>query len=445
MTTLSNGIRVATEKTSHQTASVGVYVKAGSRNEDLETSGTAYLLEKMLFRGTTSQSKTDISNNLEAIGAIQKNETGREISSYTLQVFKGDVNKAVKILGDAISNSVLNENELEIVKEEVSQEHEDNSHAYFETTIDNSHFNVYRDHMMGQPVKGDRDVTSSLRADHLRDFHTTNFFGDNIVVVGAGNINHEEFVQQVNQHFSSLPKQTSAQIKNTEKAVFNPALLFIRDDEMVNSNVGIFYDAPSIKHPDYYSFLLLQNMLGDYRVDKNAEHLNDVHKQYNALHTLLGNLPDVTKQQSLYYAYSDSGIWGNYFFGNEVFTRQMNYCGVCIPTIYSHYLTDVEVFRGRASYFNKLLNREAPSQIISEIGPQILYLNRRVPRSEIAKRIAHIDSHHLKHLCNDWFYDAEPSFTNWGPIESVSSVGSYKYFKVNTMATVSNMHHTLFQ
>lgn len=417
---------------------------AGSRHEDLETSGSAYLLEKMLFRGTTSRSKSDIESTLDSMGAIQKNDTCREVTNFTLQVFKGDVNKAVKLLGDAVSNSVLNDNELELVKEEVHQEHEDNHHRYFETTIENAHFNVYREHMMGQPKKGDRDVLHTLRADHLREFHTTNYFGDNIVVVGAGNINHEEFVSQVNQHFANLPKQTSAKIKNKEKAVFNPALLFVRDDEMVNSNVAVFYDAPSVKHPDYYAFLLLKNMLGNYRVDKNAEHLNDVKKQYNSMHALLGDLPDVTRQEALYYAYSDSGIWGNYLYGNEVFTRQMNYCGVCMPTIYAHYLNDVEVFRGRNSLYNGLLKAEAPAQIVQEIGPQILYLGRRVPRSEIAKRVAHLDNHHLKHLCNEWFYDAEPSFTNWGPVEGVAQVGSYKYFKVNTMATVTNAHHTLF-
>jgi hypothetical protein len=67
-----------------------------------------------------------------------------------------------------------------------------------------------------------------------------------------------------------------------------------------------------------------------------------------------------------------------------------------------------------------------------------------VPRSEGAKRVAHIDNYHMKNMCNSWFYDAEPSFTNWGPIEGVSQVGSYKYFKVNTMSTVLNTHHTLF-
>jgi len=213
---------------------------------------------------------------------------------------------------------------------------------------------------------------------------------------------------------------------------------------MVNSNIGVFYDAPSVKHEDYYAFLLLKNMFGTYRIDENAGHLNDVHKQYNAMHSLLGDLPDVTIADSHYYAYSDCGMFGNYFFGNEIFTRQMNYCGVCLPTIYAHYINDVECIRGRNFMYNEMLNNETPAGINAEIGQNMLTLGRRLPRSEIAKRVAHIDNHHIKHLCYNWFYDAEPSFTNWGPIESMSSCGSYKYYKINTMSTVSNAHHTLF-
>jgi processing peptidase subunit beta len=164
------------------------------------------------------------------------------------------------------------------VKEEVAQEHDDNHNRYFETTIENCHFNVYREHMMGQPTKGDRDNIQQISADNLRDFHTTHYFGDNIVVVGAGNINHDEFVAQVSASFQSLPKQTAGKILGKERPIYIPALLFIRDDEMVNSNVGVFYDAPSIKDADYYSFLLLQNMFGSYRIDKHAGHLNDVKK-----------------------------------------------------------------------------------------------------------------------------------------------------------------------
>jgi hypothetical protein len=162
------------------------------------------------------------------------------------------------------------------------------------------------------------------------------------------------------------------------------------------------------------------------------------------MHAMIGDLPDVTRHECIYSPYSDCGIFGHYFFGNEVFTRQMNYCGVGLPTIYAHFLNDVEVVRGRNKLYNELMGIQSCTDILQQIGPQMLYLNRRVPRSEIAKRVSHLDAYHLKHMANEWFYDAEPSFTNWGPIESVSQVGSYKYFKLHTLATVSNAHHALY-
>lgn len=73
----------------------------------------------MLLRGTTGKSKSELSSSIENMGARYSSDTGREMSSYGLQVFKGDVSKAVKILGDMITNSQLNPSELELVKEEV--------------------------------------------------------------------------------------------------------------------------------------------------------------------------------------------------------------------------------------------------------------------------------------------------------------------------------------
>lgn len=204
---------------------------------------------------------------------------------------------------------------------EVANEHESSYNNYKETTIENSHFNSYREHMLGQPIKGDRDQLGNISAEVLREHHTANYYGDNIVVVATGDISHDEVVDSVEGAFASLPAKTSIPTANSEKPIYVPAMLFIRDDEMVNSNIGVFYDAPSIKDEDYYAFLLLKNMFGSYRIDENAGHLNDVHKQYNSMHSMLGDLPDVTLAQSHYFAYSDCGIFGNYFYGNEIFTR----------------------------------------------------------------------------------------------------------------------------
>ena len=60
-----------------------------------------------------------------------------------------------------------------------------------ETLMENVHFNCFREHMMGQPIKGDRDNLQNLNADILRTYKDTNFFGKNIVIVGTGNIDHK--------------------------------------------------------------------------------------------------------------------------------------------------------------------------------------------------------------------------------------------------------------
>ena len=72
-----------------------------------------------------------------------------------------------------------------------------------------------------------------------------------------------------------------------------------------------------------------------------------------------------------------------------------------------------------------------------------MYVGRRIHTSEMASRVSYIDGYHMKHLAYKWFYDAEPGWTNWGPVETTACVGSYKYFKINTMSTVTNAQHSL--
>ncbi len=53
ITTLPNGVRVASEETYGQASCVGVFVNGGSRNETLETNGTTHLLQRMGYKVQT--------------------------------------------------------------------------------------------------------------------------------------------------------------------------------------------------------------------------------------------------------------------------------------------------------------------------------------------------------------------------------------------------------
>lgn len=51
--------------------------------------------------------------------------------------------------------------------------------------------------------------------------------------------------------------------------------MFIRDDEMVNANFGLFFNAPTYKDPEYFAMHFLKALLGEYRADRfTGAHLN---------------------------------------------------------------------------------------------------------------------------------------------------------------------------
>lgn len=152
--------------------------------------------------------KTEQFESIENLGAIWSANSDREHTSFSLQCHKEDTSRAVSFLGDAICNMQMNPAEVEQLKVEMSNDHESSFNNYKEVTIENSHFNVYREHQMGQPIKGDRDQVGNLSAEVLRDYHTANYYGENVVVVATGDVSHDQIIDQVEQAFNSLPSKT---------------------------------------------------------------------------------------------------------------------------------------------------------------------------------------------------------------------------------------------
>lgn len=89
------------------------------------------------------------------------------------------------------------------------------------------------------------------------DFHKTNYYGENIVIVGTGNVDHNKLVELAQKGFNSLPQKSPGIVMNTHKPKFHTANFYMRDDQMAQSNVGVFFEAPSWHDEDFYSFLLL--------------------------------------------------------------------------------------------------------------------------------------------------------------------------------------------
>lgn len=375
MTELPNGIRVCTERFDSHLCAVGVFVDAGSRNETVETSGSAHFLEHLLFKGTKNRTKSKFESDIEQMGATLDAYTSREHTLFHMQCFPKDVSRCVDILGDIIQNPLLGKEQINDEKDTIKTELEESNKDMQEIIMEAAHFNSYRDHYMGQPILGDIDNIYNVTQDMVKQYHATNYVGKNLVIVGTGNVNHREFVDMVSREFSNLNKNPAPGLEklNMDKPIYTPSCMFMRDDEFYNCGVGVYYDAPSWHHEDYYAFLLMERVIGNYSLDRNGPaRLNDPSKQYTTIEYALGILPDVTKAQTTYMPYRDCGLFGMYIYGNEVFSRNMCYYGISMPANYGLYLNQVEVFRGRAKLWQELLNIQSPSDVLQLIGPQIL-------------------------------------------------------------------------
>ena len=108
---------------------------------------------------------------------------------------------------------------------------------------------------------------------------------------------------------------------------------------MLNTAFAVAFEAPSWNDPDYFAMQYFKRIVGEYRCDKfTGEHLNSAHLQYNSFHTYLGNYPDMILHQPFYFPYSDTGLFGNFIYGNEMYSPEMAVVTQNQMSIYAQYV-----------------------------------------------------------------------------------------------------------
>jgi predicted Zn-dependent peptidase len=123
ITRLSNGLRVVSEAMPQvKTVSVGVWVSAGARDEDLQNNGVAHMLEHMAFKGTERRKARAIAEEIEAVGGHLNAFTSREQTAYYARVMDQDLPLALDILADILQHSTFDAEELEREREVIVQE-----------------------------------------------------------------------------------------------------------------------------------------------------------------------------------------------------------------------------------------------------------------------------------------------------------------------------------
>lgn len=204
-TVLPSGLRIVSEQIAGaRSASIGVWVGVGSRDEAPRLHGCSHFLEHLLFKGTPSRTSLDISASLDAVGGEFNAFTTKEYTCFHARVLSDDVPLAIDVLGDMLTASLLTpedvEAEREIILDEIAM-HEDDPDDVVHNLLAAQ---AYGDTPLGRPIAGTAASIEGLGRDQIARFYRRRYLPSAMVVSAAGSVDHAALVKLVRRAFGAF-------------------------------------------------------------------------------------------------------------------------------------------------------------------------------------------------------------------------------------------------
>jgi len=202
-TVLPGGLRIVTEAMPGvRSASVGIWVGVGSRDESPSVAGASHFLEHLLFKGTKHRSGLDIAREMDTIGGEFNAFTEKEHTCFYATVLDQQLPIAVDIIADVVLNATVAAADVDIertvVLEEIAMRDDDPSdlvHDEFATAL-------FGDAPLGRSILGTEASINQLTRKQIHGYYSRRYRPSEMVVSVAGNIDHGEVVRLVRNAFA---------------------------------------------------------------------------------------------------------------------------------------------------------------------------------------------------------------------------------------------------
>jgi predicted Zn-dependent peptidase len=266
-TVLPGGLRVVTEAMPGvRSASVGIWVPVGSRDESPALAGTSHFLEHLLFKGTTRRSALDIANAMDAVGGEFNAFTEKEHTCYYATVLDRDLPLALDIVADVVLDATLTAADVDVergvVLEEIAMRDDDPAdlvHDEFAATL-------FGDRPLGRPILGTEQSIHALTRRQINGYYRRRYTTDAMVVSVAGNVEHDAVVRLVRKAFGhwldeSLPT-SSMRVPGHERPRPPSRAVNVLSDETEQANLVLGCHGLSRHDPRRFAIGVLSAALG---------------------------------------------------------------------------------------------------------------------------------------------------------------------------------------
>jgi predicted Zn-dependent peptidase len=381
------GLRIFSEPLSEATSvALGVWIRAGSRDERDEVAGITHLMEHMLFKGTPSMNALGIAEAFESIGAQENAATGEEYTVLYARFLPEHLERALDIMSDMVLRPTLVdlEREREVIVEEIRM-YEDRPDQLADEYLSGL---IFHGDPLGRPIIGSVETVRGVDHDTLKRFHDHTYTAPNVFVVGAGKLDGEAFERIVEEKLSGLPEgmpfERAAQIERPESRFFYK----FKETEQYHVAMGSLGIPAS--SDDRFAMSALNNVLGG---GMSSRLFQEVREKRGLAYAVY----------SYHQGYSDAGAakmyvgstTGNVEEAVKVIAEQLD-------IIREEPVGEEELHRTREQLKSStILALESTAARMTRIGRSLITNAELLTPEEIAARIDAVTAEDLQRLAND--------------------------------------------
>jgi len=296
-TVLDNGLKIISERVEYaRSVSIGIWVNAGSRDEENSENGVSHFIEHMSFKGTENRNALQIAKELDAIGGMFNAFTGKENTCFHAKVLGKHFSVVADILSDIFLNSVFDPADIEkergIILQEIKML-EDTPEDYIHDLLQRE---FWKDDPIGNPILGTKDSIMGIDRNKILDYIKSHYSPENVIISAAGAIDHNDMVGA----FSPLFEKIAPCDSDPKRLPPRPNVahsFYYRDLEQVHMCLGI--EAVSIKDEKRFAVSLLNTIMGGNMSSRLFQEIREKQGLAYSVYSFLSS-------------YTDSGMLGIY-------------------------------------------------------------------------------------------------------------------------------------
>jgi predicted Zn-dependent peptidase len=372
VTRLPSGLSVVTDRMPHlESASLGVWAGAGSRNEAPDEHGISHLLEHMAFKGTKRRTARQIAEEIEAVGGDLNASTSAESTGFYARVLKADVPLALDVLSDILSEPTFEPEELRREQNVIVQEIGAVEDTPDDLVFERLHETAFPKQPLGRSILGTPETVRSFNSARIRTYLSRNYRAPDMLVAAAGAVEHERIVAEAEKRFASFIGPAAPA---PEPAHFDGGTrVETRDLEQVH--IALALQGVPVRDEQLYSLQVFTSVLGGGMSSRLFQEVRENRGLCYAIHAF--HMP-----------YSDTGMFALYAGTDEADAPELVRVAIDQIAIATETLNEAEVARAKAQMKAGLLMAlESSEARLGQIARQMLAYGRPIPLDEIVAKV----------------------------------------------------------